>query len=136
MRKALLLLLLFSGCQTADPRLSDITTAEIAAELACRFSTIAAFDAPPSPDAPREGCAEGCGCNGTGREKTGDGLDTVPCRCPDDCDCKKNAAEPPLVPVPEAATRRVKESDGRIECRNGTCYWIDNATGQRYRVIK
>jgi len=136
MKKVAYLIVFLSGCQAADPRLSDMTTAEITAELACRFATIAAFDTAPSPDAPSEGCVEGCGCNGTGREKTGDGLDTVPCRCPDHCDCKKQSEEPPLVPVPEAATRRVKESDGRIECRNGTCYWIDNSTGQRYRVIK
>lgn len=136
MNKTLLLLVLFCGCQSSDPRLSEITTAEIAAELAVRFATIAAFDAAPAPNVPREGCVEGCGCNGTGREKTGDGLDTVPCRCPDDCDCKKQAEEPVVVPIPEAATRRVKESDGKVICQGGTCYWIDNATGQRHRIIK
>jgi len=136
MRNILIALVFVAGCESANPRLSEVTTAEIAAELAIRFATIAAFDEAPSPDAPREGCVEDCGCNGTGREKTGDGLDTVPCRCPDDCDCKKQAADPPVVPIPEAATRRVKESDGRIECRDGTCYWIDAKSGKRYRVVK
>jgi len=136
MRNILIGLVFVAGCESANPRLSEVTTAEIAAELAARFATIAAFDAPASPDMPREGCVEDCGCKGTGREKTGDGLDTVPCRCPDDCDCKKQADDPPVVPIPESATRRVKESDGRIECRNGTCYWIDSATGKRYKVLR
>jgi len=136
MRKTLLLILCLSGCTGHQQGPNDMTLARITADLACRFATVAAFDTAPSPDMPQEGCVDGCGCKGTGREKTGDGLDTVPCRCPDDCDCKKSAVEPPLVSVPEEATRRVKESDGRIECRNGTCYWIDNATGRRYRVIK
>jgi hypothetical protein len=39
-------------------------------------------------------------------------------------------ADPPLVPVPQQPTK------GRIECRNGTCYWIDSKTGTRYRVIR
>lgn len=37
--------------------------------------------------------------------------------------------EPPLVPVKPRAT-------GRIECRNGTCYWVEEGTGRRYRIAK
>lgn len=37
------------------------------------------------------------------------------------------AEDPPLVPV-----KRSKE--GRFECENGVCYWVDPETGKRYRV--
>jgi hypothetical protein len=42
----------------------------------------------PTPTPGPGGCRSGCKCNGTGREPTGDGLATMPCRCPDDCKCK------------------------------------------------
>lgn len=60
--------------------------------------------APPAPPPAPAGCAKGCKCNGTGREPTGDGLSTVPCRCPDGCACK---------------TKSIKSS-GTI-CTTGTC---------------
>lgn len=44
------------------------------------------------PDAPApKGCVQGCGCNGTGKEKSGDGLALVNCRCPDNCPCKQKS---------------------------------------------
>ena len=40
---------------------------------------------------------------------------------------------PPLVPVkPQTSTRR----SGRIVCQGGTCYWVDEVTGTRYRIVK
>jgi hypothetical protein len=53
----------------------------------------AAENAGPTPPAPQVGCAAGCRCNGTGVEKSGEGLSDVACRCPDNCSCKakKNA---------------------------------------------
>lgn len=45
--------------------------------------------APPEPVAPQSGCAEGCRCGGTGRERTGGGETTIECRCPASCACKK-----------------------------------------------
>lgn len=47
--------------------------------------------APPAPPSQDE-CSKGCKCNGTGIEKTGDGLSTTECRCPEGCACKKKAA--------------------------------------------
>jgi hypothetical protein len=40
------------------------------------------------PPPPPSGCEKGCQCNGTGREKSGDGLAVIPCRCEDTCVCK------------------------------------------------
>jgi hypothetical protein len=143
MRYAWLLLLV--GC---TPAVADVDRPGIIAELATHTACIL-FDLSdaPSPDVPIEGCVDGCTCNGTGREKTGDGLSTVDCRCPDGCDCKSSEIpnssaskqetptpvaetvdEPPLVPVAP------KQSSGRIECRNGTCYWIEG--GRRYRIVR
>ena len=118
------LALLVSGCTTASA-LDDITKAKITAELACQYATVIVNqkrEPTPAP-LPTDGCVDGCTCNGTGREKTGDGLDTVECRCPDGCDCKK-AADPPLVPI---------EVDK--QCEGQQCYLIDRATGKRYRII-
>ena len=152
MRHFAFLLIIASGCVTTrTPSLSDGVVADIISEIAVRYAVMRSTDdtpAPPTPDVPRDGCVDGCTCNGTGREKTGDGLSTVDCRCPDGCDCKaseipnsspatkqetpapvvENVDDPPLVPVAP------KQSSGRIECRNGQCYWIEN--GRRYRVIR
>jgi hypothetical protein len=126
-----LLLLLCTGCNAT----AAVDHASIIADIAVRYAAIVCRTQPtPTPDTPAEGCVEGCRCNGTGREKTGDGLSEVDCRCAADCECKpKNEptpAEPPLVPI------KSKPSNGRIECRNGTCYWVDDATGQRFRVVR
>lgn len=132
------ILLLFVGC---TPAIADVDRPGIIADLATHTACIL-FDLPdaPTPDLPSEGCVDGCTCNGTGREKTGDGLSTVDCRCPDGCDCKaaskqetpapvaEKVNEPPLVPVAP------KQTSGRIECRNGTCYWVEG--NRRYRVIR
>jgi hypothetical protein len=131
MRYALLLLLLCTGCNAT----AAVDHASIIADIAVRYAAIVCRPQPtPTPDTPAEGCVEGCRCNGTGREKTGDGLSEVDCRCAADCECKpKNEptpAEPPVVPI------QSKPSTGRIECSNGTCYWVDDATGQRYRVVR
>ena len=44
--------------------------------------------APAPAPVPTIGCEEGCKCKGTGREKSGDGLADVDCRCPITCPCK------------------------------------------------
>lgn len=56
------------------------------------FSTVAyaTLEKQSSPDAPR-GCCGGCG--GTGLVRSGDGLEWVPCPCPDDCECKKKSCK-------------------------------------------
>lgn len=143
------ILLLFAGC---TPAIADVDRPGIIADLATHTACIL-FDLPdaPTPDVPSEECVNDCTCNGTGREKTGDGLSTVDCRCPDGCKCKasnspeipnsspapkqetptpvaEKAADPPLVPVAP------KQTSGRIECRNGTCYWVEG--NRRYRVIR
>lgn len=57
------------------------------------YSMTAAGPTPaPLPPAPSAECTKGCKCGGTGREKTGDGLSTTPCRCPDNCQCKASKA--------------------------------------------
>lgn len=84
------------------------------------------------PVSPQAGCEAGCGCNGTGEEKSGDGLAVVSCRCPESCECKQ-AEEPPLVPVSPAPPPPEKTS--RMECVNGQCYIVE-PDGTRYRVIR
>jgi hypothetical protein len=127
----LLILLFATGCNAP----AAVDHASIIADIAVRYAAIVCRPQPtPTPDEPKEGCVAGCGCNGTGKEKSGDGLAVVNCRCDDDCECKPKIepapAEPPLVPI------KSKPSSGRIECSNGTCYWVDDATGQRYRVVR
>lgn len=58
-------------------------------------------DAAPAPPVPTVGCEAGCRCSGTGKERSGDGLELVGCRCPDTCSCK--SARVPTVGVPTAA---------------------------------
>lgn len=100
------------------------------------------------PVSPQEGCEEGCGCNGTGEERSGDGLAVVACRCPETCECKASnlseapnsspatkqetstpAADPPLVPLAP------KQAGNRIECVGGQCYLVEPG-GKRYRIIR
>lgn len=64
---------------------------------------------PPAPEPPADGCVKGCKCGGTGVEKTGDGLSKTPCRCPDDCGCKKKARDFTTKSAPV--------------CTTGTCGW-------------
>ena len=124
MRFACLLLVLLSGCETA----AAIDRADIIAALAVRYGALSVrHTAPqPTPDVPSEGCVDGCRCNGTGREKTGDGLSEVDCRCPASCDCKPSQDEPaieeaavveedplPLVTIPQVITSS--------SCADGSC---------------
>jgi hypothetical protein len=104
-----LLLIFAAGCNAPEM----VNKADIIAALAVRYAAIAVNPpSAPSPDQPTGECVEGCRCNGTGKEKTGDGLATVDCRCPDSCKCKQQsdpAADPPLVTV---------EQD---DCATGNC---------------
>ena len=66
-----------------------------------------AAGAPPAPVTPAKGCVEGCRCNGTGREKSGDGIALVNCRCAESCPCKTKGAKPcPTGTCPPTATVR------------------------------
>lgn len=154
MRYFAFLLIIANGCvATSQQSLSGTFVADMIGEIAVRYAIKrTGDDTPVVPQPPREGCVDGCTCNGTGKEKTGDGLDTVECRCPDGCKCKpatKQAEpekpqepakepvatkqdDPPMVPVP----RSVPRSGGRIECRGGTCYWVEEGTGKRYRIVR
>jgi hypothetical protein len=66
-----LLLLLCTGCNAT----AAVDHASIIADIAVRYAAIVCRPQPtPTPDTPAEGCVEGCRCNGTGKEKSGDGL--------------------------------------------------------------
>jgi hypothetical protein len=54
----------------------------------------------PTPAPKPNGCLEGCRCNGTGKEPTGDRLSIVSCRCEDDCACKRKAQQCQTCPTP------------------------------------
>lgn len=120
--------LLLAGCSQSVT--VSVPLPGIIAELSVSATVAMMKQDPAAPDEPTDGCVRGCTCKGTGKEKTGDGLDTVPCRCPDSCECKAKASQTPIVPM--NAQRR----SGRIECVNGQCFWIDEVTGDRYRVVK
>ena len=45
------------------------------------------------PPVVTDGCETGCKCNGTGTERSGDGLSEVNCRCPETCRCKRVATK-------------------------------------------
>jgi hypothetical protein len=60
----------------------------------------------PAPAPKPNGCLEGCRCNGTGIEPTGDDLSKVPCRCEDDCPCKTKRCETGKCPPPTQRTVR------------------------------
>lgn len=92
------LLVLCSGCETA----AAIDRADIIAALAVRYGAVAVRNPAPQPDGPAGECDKDCKCNGTGKEKSGDGIAIVDCRCDDDCKCKASKA-------PESST---EESSG------------------------
>lgn len=142
MRLLAIAIVFLAGC---NPSAVDIDRPGIIAEIATRTAWLL-LNQPQAPGPRPAGCDVGCGCNGTGKEKTGDGISVVDCRCDDDCECKQKKAlnseeppateDPPLVPVepkvePKVATPEV----GRVECQNGTCYWIDSR-GRRFRIVR
>ena len=116
MRYLLPFLLLAIGCNAPQA----VNRADIIAALAVRYAAAIVNQGKqpaPIPDVPQEGCVDGCRCNGTGEEKSGDGLAVVPCRCEDDCECKAARAEqmpstdePPLVPIKSSSS-----------CESGNC---------------
>lgn len=73
----------------------------------------------PRPRPRNECCGE---CKGTGKIRQPDGHVTD-CPCPADCTCKKSGAE-------------VSKRAGKIICEGGTCYWVDEVTGEKFRVVK
>jgi hypothetical protein len=82
MYKSVLLstVLAFHGCDTT-PNLQPWVSVTGHYSLLCH-----------EPPQPKTGCVEGCKCNGTGKEKSGDGISVVNCRCPDTCACKAKSA--------------------------------------------
>jgi len=117
----LICLLALPGCQT----IAEIDRADIIAELAVRYGAMSVRKPAPLPD-DKTGCDEGCQCNGTGEERSGDGLAVVNCRCDDDCECKQAKEQPvaeepvavepdplPLVEIPQVVTSG--------SCTDGSC---------------
>jgi len=137
MRYLLPFLLLAIGCNAPQA----VNRADIIAALAVRYAAAIVNQGKqpaPIPDVPQEGCVDGCRCNGTGEEKSGDGLAVVPCRCEDDCECKAARAEPmpfakesagisseepPLVPIKSSSS-----------CESGNCE--QQQVGRRWRLFR
>jgi hypothetical protein len=104
-RLPVILAILACGCVEAPPRRN--LQPLIAVAGTCGAMRHPAPEPDPAPPAPAPaGCAAGCKCNGTGIEKSGDGLSDVNCRCPDNCQCKAK----------KVATK------GPV-CTTGTCGW-------------
>jgi len=84
----------------------------------------------PAPGPGPDGCQSGCRCNGTGREPTGDGLATTPCRCPDSCACKakKQVAATPRFDAHRAKCRQCDDPNpgGLGLCAVGFKLWQDD----------
>jgi hypothetical protein len=110
-----LLLLLCTGCNAT----AAVDHASIIADIAVRYAAIVCRPQPtPTPDTPAEGCVEGCRCNGTGREKTGDGLSEVDCRCAADCECKPKNEPTPAEPPGGADSEQAKHRTHRVPQRH------------------
>ena len=65
----------------------DYSTLRSTAAVGGSYGLLAAPTVPTAPTT-TDGCVDGCPCNGTGKEKSGDGIITFPCRCPASCKCK------------------------------------------------
>ena len=117
MRYMLPLLLIATGCNAPGV----VNRADIIAALAVRYAAAIVNqdkEPAPTPDVPSEGCVDGCRCNGTGEEKSGDGLAIVPCRCEDGCECKAARAEPEPVIADEPQLVPITSSSS---CESGNC---------------
>ena len=113
---------------SADPVQIETETPRAAAAVSVARASMARQGPSPTPqpDDADDTCCSDCG--GTGRIVQPDGHVTD-CPCPASCECKAGA-EPQLVPVPQA----VPTTAGRVQCVDGTCYWVDAETGKRYRI--
>lgn len=78
MRLALLATVVLCGCGVNIPHGNGCAYVGLAMAVVKSQPT-------PAPNEPSKCCNE---CGNTGRVKTGDGLSTVPCPCPDTCGCK------------------------------------------------
>ena len=117
MRYAIPLVLLCAGCNVP----ATMNHADIIAALAVRYAAVICNQGKqpaPAPNGPPAGCESGCRCNGTGEEKSGDGLAIVPCRCEDDCECKAARAEPEPVIADEPQLVPITSSSS---CESGNC---------------
>jgi hypothetical protein len=133
----LLILLFAPGCNAP----AAVDHASIIADIAVRYAAIVCRQK-DVPDEPKEGCVAGCGCNGTGKEKSGDGLAVVNCRCDDDCECKPKAtspkmrSDPPLKavpqkkPAPDASSAATARAIGWMTRPANDIEWCDEAAVQ------
>lgn len=87
MRLSALALLLIVGCAHAESRRENL---QPLVAVAGHYGVLEAA-ADPSPAPLSAGCEKACKCNGTGQEKSGDGISVVSCRCPETCSCKAKA---------------------------------------------
>ena len=83
MRLAAIALLVIVGCSPARSASENLQPLVAATGYYGLLSAAVG----PTP-APSTGCEKGCRCNGTGQEKSGDGISVVSCRCPETCSCK------------------------------------------------
>lgn len=98
MRLAVVALLAIAGCspaRTAGENLQPLVAA-------AGYYGVLSAAVGPTPAPTPSGCEKGCRCNGTGEEKSGDGISLVSCRCPETCPCKAKKA---------------------AACKTGTCGW-------------
>lgn len=89
------------SCVPSHPAAPRINLQPLVA-TAGAYSVIAGEKNSPEPaPVPTVGCEEGCQCNGTGREPSGDGLAIVGCRCPETCSCKQPKQPDPPADEPQ-----------------------------------
>lgn len=92
MKKALVLLVALSGCQS-QPSLTPKQIELLGECFACAAYEVfkAESAAVPAPQPPQKCCGK---CQG-GLVRSGDGLAWVSCPCEDSCPCKTNSLIPP-----------------------------------------
>lgn len=98
-----------AGC---DVRVVDIPDER--PYVAVVFTYLDMADASPTPPVPSSGCVDGCGCNGTGEERSGDGLAVVGCRCPETCECKANKSAPEPATEPEPPLVKIEPTEPTV----------------------
>ena len=91
------------GCSASQQTKNDLQPFVAAAGY---YGLLSAASGPKPAPAP-SGCTTGCRCNGTGEERSGDGISMVSCRCPENCPCKNKKA---------------------AKCQNGACGWPPRTT--------
>ena len=94
------------GCVGQKPMPEQAPDMRSFVAVAGLYSVWAADTPGPAPT-PAGKCVEGCKCNGTGKERSGDGIAVIACRCPESCSCKKKGEAPcPTGNCPPKSTAR------------------------------